>query len=256
VCALSLYIEDEGVPTVCISLVREHAEAIRPPRSLWVPFILGRPLGVPDDPAFQRRVLRAALSLFERPLGPVLEDFPEDAPGALDESASEGTACPVDFSRPQDELSLERQVLEEVAQLRTWHDIALRRRGRTALGVAGATIEDLVRFLYSWVSGGDAPSYRADVPVANALRLACEEIKAFYFEANAGQPGTRQPDAVALWFWHQTAAGRLLFALAPRTEEHVDPAVRHFATQNLLPRLALDHNTGAAASAKSRPGGT
>ena len=61
--AVGHYLEDEGIPTVGISLVREHSEKIRPPRALWVPFMLGRPLGAPDAPDFQRRVLRAALEL-------------------------------------------------------------------------------------------------------------------------------------------------------------------------------------------------
>jgi len=35
-----------------VSLIREQTAAIRPPRALWVPFMLGRPFGVPNDPAF------------------------------------------------------------------------------------------------------------------------------------------------------------------------------------------------------------
>ena len=50
-----------------------------PPRALWVPFIMGRPLGVPKDAAFQRRVLLAALNLLESASGPVVVDYPEDA---------------------------------------------------------------------------------------------------------------------------------------------------------------------------------
>ena len=60
---LGHFLEDEGVPTVQISLIREHTEIIKPPRALWVPFMLGRPLGVPDDGEFQKRVLRSALAL-------------------------------------------------------------------------------------------------------------------------------------------------------------------------------------------------
>ena len=73
--------EEEGLPTTQISLVREHTEKIKPPRALWVPFELGRPLGPPNDAAFQKRVLIAALKLLEASGGPVLEDYPEDAPG-------------------------------------------------------------------------------------------------------------------------------------------------------------------------------
>ena len=78
--ALGHYLESEGIATTGISLVREHTEAMQPPRFLWVPFPLGRPLGAPGDAAFQHRVIRAALSLLEAPAGPVLA----------------GTAVPVD----------------------------------------------------------------------------------------------------------------------------------------------------------------
>ncbi len=81
-CGLAHYFEDEGVASTAIALVREHAAAIRAPRVLWAPFELGRPLGAPDEPAFQRRVLRAALDLLESDDGPVvLADFPAEAPG-------------------------------------------------------------------------------------------------------------------------------------------------------------------------------
>ena len=87
--ALGHYIEREGVPNAQISLIREQTAAIMPPRALWVPFMLGRPFGAPNAPDFQRKVLRALLSLFERPAGPVIEDFPEEAPesGAQEEDS-------------------------------------------------------------------------------------------------------------------------------------------------------------------------
>ena len=57
-------------------------EKTRPPRALWTTSQLGRPVGEPEDKAFQRRVVLAALQLLDRTDGPViLEDFPEDPPG-------------------------------------------------------------------------------------------------------------------------------------------------------------------------------
>ena len=64
--------------TTGISLVRENAAAMRPPRMLWVPFPLGRPLGRAGDAEFQHRVIAHGLDLLHRPSGPVLEDYPED----------------------------------------------------------------------------------------------------------------------------------------------------------------------------------
>ena len=56
--ALGHFLERQGIPTTGISLVREHTEVARPPRALWVTFELGRPLGIPDDAGFQRRVAK------------------------------------------------------------------------------------------------------------------------------------------------------------------------------------------------------
>ncbi len=73
-------IEAEGIPTVSISLLKEVAARVQPPRSLWVPFPMGYPLGEPGRPEIQARVLLAALALLPRHSGqPILEDY---VPGA------------------------------------------------------------------------------------------------------------------------------------------------------------------------------
>ena len=84
--AASHFLEDEGIATTGISLVRINTEQMELPRFLWVPFELGRPFGAPHEPDFQRRVLRAALRLLERWDGPaILEDdwgfYSNAAPG-------------------------------------------------------------------------------------------------------------------------------------------------------------------------------
>jgi len=68
-------IEREGIPTVSISLLREVTDVIRPPRVLFVPYRLGFPLGEPDNPTLQHRVIGAALALLNRQDLPVLEEF-------------------------------------------------------------------------------------------------------------------------------------------------------------------------------------
>lgn len=65
-------LERRGISTVCIELLREVAERVRPPRSLVVPFPHGFPLGRPNDPALQRHVMVAALELLEREAQPPL----------------------------------------------------------------------------------------------------------------------------------------------------------------------------------------
>jgi hypothetical protein len=243
--ALGHYLEEEGIATTQISLVREHTEALAPPRALWVPFMLGRPLGVPNDAAFQARVLVAALALLEREEGPVLEDFREDAPHAdLGETPAD-LVCPVTFPRMTTRGSLAERLADEVDQLAAWHDLARRHRGRTTLGVTGLAIAEIVRFLATWVPDAPQATYRAGVAPQEALKRACDELKAFYCEAKSVQPGRHSPAAIQDWFWRQTSAGEALLAIRDRAAASEDPALRALAGQSLVPR-AVDAALQAA----------
>lgn len=68
-------IERAGIPTVCIALLREVVEKVRPPRALFVPFRHGYPLGAPHDRELQTKVIVAALALLDRGDVPLIEDF-------------------------------------------------------------------------------------------------------------------------------------------------------------------------------------
>ena len=126
---LAHYIEQAGIATTQVSLIREHSEKIRPPRALWVPFELGRPFGVPDDEAFQHRVLAATLDLLNEPAGPVLRDFDEEAPVA-GEPDMNGWVCPLPV-RVNDDVGDDpaATLLAEISSHRQWHDLFKERRG-------------------------------------------------------------------------------------------------------------------------------
>jgi len=68
-------IEYAGVTTVSLSLLREITEKIQPPRALFVPFPLGYPLGEPNNPPLQTRILQAAFALLTRNDAPIFESF-------------------------------------------------------------------------------------------------------------------------------------------------------------------------------------
>jgi hypothetical protein len=70
-------LERQGISTVALQLLREIAEAVRPPRALFVLFPHGYPLGRPDDPPRQLSVIETALGLLERKdlRPPVLVDY-------------------------------------------------------------------------------------------------------------------------------------------------------------------------------------
>ena len=204
-----------------------------------MPFELGRPLGVPHDAAFQSRVLQATLDLFAAPEGPVLVDYPEDAPGGGNDDM-EGLACPMRFDAPAaGDETLEMAVLREIQELQPWYDLVCERRQRTTVGVTGLAIEEVARTLTRWL----APSPPVEVvngqTPAAMLKLAVEDLKAFYFEAAAGQP---QGDAIgskqlADWFWEETSAARLFLELRTRLIPDDDPALRWLGHNSVVPRV-------------------
>jgi hypothetical protein len=231
--------------------VREHTAVIKPPRALWVPFELGRPLGVPNDAAFQSRVLRAALALLEASAGPVLDEFPEDAP-VHDEGLS-GFACPVSFHTLPAALSamdlLRAALQREIRQLRTWYDLGVARRGRTTVGVSGMTPEDLGTFIGDFLDAGTPANPRPDLPLATLFRFAVEDLKSYYFEAVTAQPGQQAVDSTVLadWFWRETAAGRVLFAVHDACQRSDVPGIQVVAASFLIPRARMAESPYATA---------
>lgn len=233
--ALGHYLEREGIPTAQVSLIREQTAAIKPPRALWVPFMLGRPFGVPNDAAFQHRVLAALLALFERPSGPVLEDFPEDAPADPGDEAA--YACPVSFARPETAREgLAAALDREIAQLAPWYDLARQRRGRTTVGIAGMPVPQAASLVAAWAEGQPTPNPQPDVPLGTVLKRACDDLKAYYFEALSAQPGNVSARAVDRWFWRETVAAKAFVALKEVCVKHDDKSVRIFAERSLVPR--------------------
>ena len=224
--ALSHFLESEGLSTTGISLVREHTEAMAPPRALWVPFPLGRPLGAPGDPAFQHRVIAAALALLDRPEGPVLKDFPEPAP---DDGAGEPWSCPVRFAQPADGRDIASAARAELAGLATWHELAIRRRGRTAADTSGLAVKQCLELVIDACQAGQTDDVRR-------LKAAIEDLKTHYAEAVTARPGTPPAGAADAMLWDESALGRLLRRLAARGPESDDPAMRFLAYDSLVPR--------------------
>ena len=209
--------EEEGIPTVNISLIRPHTEKIRPPRSLWVPFELGRPLGVPNDAVFQKRVLLSLLKLLERADGPyIIEDFPDDAPESDD--SVEVLSCPVRFDEPDDASDadpLKTKFIREIQAMRPWYDMSLKKRKRTTAGGSGVEIDSLGDFIFSFIKGDEPESPCNDVDISVILKLAAEDLKSYYIEGVTAQPGKENLSSKVLqeWFWNDTTAGDVLIEL-------------------------------------------
>lgn len=239
--ALAHYLEEEGIPTTQISLIREHTEFIRPPRALWVPFELGRPLGFPENPELQNKVLITALKLLEAAEGPVLADFAdtyEKSPSVTD-SESTVWACPINFAPASlGETDLQKLITafrQEIAALRPWYELSLERRGRTALGLFDS--DTAPELLGSYASGKSPEIPIKNLSLAVALRLAAQDLKALYFEAAIARPGTALPESAAFnkWFWNETAAGQILKAVKERCMNEEDKALRMTGAMLLVP---------------------
>jgi len=221
--------------TTGISLVRENAVGMQPPRTLWVPFPLGRPLGAPNNPAFQHRVIAAALDLLDCPIGPVLEDFPEDAPAVDLESAA---VCPVSFSQPEPNDTWQSRLINEFTTLKPWHDLSLRRRGgRTLTSLSENSIEENLRKLGELLDAGQIQKSEF-----RWLKFAIEDAKAFYFEALTAQPGEYLHEELHRTLWQDTQFGSALRACHRILDS--EPSTRQFAGI-VAPRQAIESPTAS-----------
>lgn len=217
--ALGHFLERQGIPTTSISLVREHTEIVRPPRALWVTFELGRPLGIPDDPPFQRRVVKGALDLLARADGPLIADYPEHVEGEAD---LEGWSCPINLAPGNlDTLGA------EIARLLPWYDQAVRRQGRTTVGVSGLDMAAAGAMVERALEG--------DLPEAQSLKQAIDDLRAFYLESASAFPDPGSPTARKRWFWDETKLAASLLKLQPRLAASADPRHRILANLTLIP---------------------
>jgi hypothetical protein len=229
---LARALEEEGLSTVSLVMIRDHAERTKPPRALFVPFPLGFALGRPNDPPFQHRVLAAAFSLLDAERGPVLVDFPEASDAPVEVLAASQVT-------PARTPEADRDPADEITSLRGYYERWLEEQdGRTMVGLCGVPQRrwrGLIRFLEAFAEGRDAayPERPADVPLARFLRYAADDIKAFYFEARMARRPEERDNQLHRWFWAETAMGRLLVRVSERMTGSGDPELvqhaRHVA---------------------------
>ena len=233
-------LENAGLSTVSISLVREHTERIVPPRALWVPFEFGRPLGVPGDAGFQRRVLIAALNLLEIESGPVLADYPEDVQGSAPSDDGEGWVCPVNLQPPIADAggdALVSAFLAEVAEMRPWYDIGLERRGQTTFGASGLDIVECARFLGDFLHDQEPATDRwPELRAGDVLKIVLMDVKTFYLEAAMARPGPASSRNLDDWFWSDTNGGWMFLVLQRTCAASDDSFIATLGRQFIVPR--------------------
>ena len=233
--ALGHYLEEEGIATVAISLIRPQTEKTRPPRALWVPFELGRPFGPPSDATFQKRVILAALRMLERGDGPVvIDDFPDDDPRTTrDATWRPPLVSTAVAARSPDPLAVGLEA--EIQQLQGAHERWVAQHRRTTVGLSGLPISDCARYVADWLLGKAPPSLREGFSAPLMLRFAVDDVKAYCLEAaaaGAAKPSSRQ---LGDWFWNESAAGASIHALREALQASDDDRLKLIVANFMVP---------------------
>ena len=194
-------------------------------------------MGAPNNPAFQRQVLITLLGLLERTDGPViLDDYPVDAPESDEEVAV--LSCPVRFDNEtvNETDPLKSSFLREIQAMRPWYDLGLEKRGRTTLGGSGLDIDNLGEFIYAFIEGKTPDNPRPEVGLSVTLKIAIEDLKAYYMEGVTAQPGQNKLSSMALkkWFWN-TTAGEVLVQLIKVFSERNNEDLKLLASRYIAP---------------------
>lgn len=205
VCTLAHVMEAAGLATVALPSNLRLAERMRPPRALYCEFPLGRPLGRPKDPAFQRQVLDTAFALLDRPEGPVLEKFPT----IIEDEAEQPVVCPMP---PRYDPSAPAAV-DEAQSLRPAWERTHAAQGSTQVGrvVAPAKIPEAVGAFVRISSG--TPWNEAGFESEAQLFQTVMDIRTYYEEAAMALvdhvPAARAAES---WLYRSTETGKVLRA--------------------------------------------
>ena len=234
--ALAHYLEEQGIASVAIALIRPQAQRTRPPRALWVPFELGRPLGPPSEAEFQKRVLRAALGLLERRDGPILlADFPDDDPRERADPEWRPPITPAPLSAADDGAALAGALLAELRALAPAYARSCTERLRSTVGLSGLPPPECGKYVVAWVRGEWPASPVGDMSPILCLRFAIDDLKAYALEAaiaGGTRPSSRQ---LGDWLWNDTALGAAVRALSSRLAAGDDERAKLIATMFLVP---------------------
>jgi D-proline reductase (dithiol) PrdB len=214
VSTLAHVFEAAGLSTVVFASMLEVVQKVHPPRALYCEFPLGRPLGKPGDPAFQRDVLRGGLALLDA-TEPVLEAHPE-----VIEADDTPMACAIP---PRHDPDAPPSV-DEARGLRAAYDRAVTARGVSGVGraIGADQVPDALAVLHRWAEG--EPWTDVPLPGKNTVAV-CHDIRSYYDEAGlqlveGPPPGGRAAEA---WFFERTEAGRTVLAARAALKEQGAP---------------------------------
>ena len=189
--------------TVAFGSIRQHMIGTAPPRGLACDFPLGRPIGKPNDPEFQHRVLAHAFAMLKR-TEPGVEDFAE----SISDEKTEVLACPLPPRHDPDA----HPAVDEARGLRTAYDRAIRKYGSRVGAGRAISADDIPSALESFIRISEGTPWKeAKIPGVPA-RVA-QDIRGYY-ETAALAIADHTPAAWAglRWFRDSTQAGKVIRA--------------------------------------------
>ena len=232
---LAHFFESFGLSTVLVGFVKEHIQEIKPPRALWLDFPMGRPLGKPNNPEYQKRIIRTAFELFNEKFGPVLKDFTDIIPV---KNGRMGYALPVELVIDQNEIgsidSLVEEVKAEMESLNSYYSKAVAFRGRTTVGASEVLISDYVNYISSFVKGEIPQSPRKGIGPVPLLKLVVEDLQAYYTETITFRDKIDDFEKIGTWFWEETKAGRLILCLESVSLRSENRVLRQIVDMSLI----------------------
>ena len=198
---LASVLEQSGLVTVALSSIRGQIETTSPPRALHCEFPLGRPLGKPNDPDFQRDVLEHAFALLDESSGPVLVDHPVK----IEDGADSPLSCVIP---PADTSNRSPAASEALGLLPAWKR-TYKKYGRSTVGKAvdSDQVPDMLD-LFARISDGE--DWKEVGLPGDPTKIAAD-IRNFYEEASISlsdsSPSARSAES---WFVDKTHAGQLI----------------------------------------------
>jgi len=202
VSAIAHVLEAQGLVTLTIGTVAPHIENTKPPRGLICHFPLGRPLGVPDDPAFQRSVLSALFDMLGETHGPVLRTFEK----RLEDVENEGLVC----SLPPRMDPEEHPAVDEARAIKSAYERAVAKHGNRIGASRQIDADDVPAAIEAFARIEDGkPWQEAGIPGV-PMRVA-QDIRGYYQTA-ALELAEHTPGAWAGedWFYNDTETGKLM----------------------------------------------
>jgi hypothetical protein len=235
VCALAAMLEDRGVATTVIGLVRPHMERSGNARGLFVPFPLGRRWAGRATRHSSTACCVPRSACWNGATAPVvLEDFPHDAPGQQPVAGWRPGFVP-EPGAPAAVAEWQAAVAAEIAQAQPAWERARARGARSGVGVSFQAPDDWASFAAAFL--GDDPPHPPPAlgSPALALRFLADDKRAFMAEAAMAEGPVLPPDQWNTWFCRHSMAGRFLVALRAAALDHPHEGFRTVGSRFLVP---------------------